>query len=87
MRSFLAEQRALLRELDELESAIPAVQAPVLLLADPQDNMVPVDTGRRLARELAELEVEAAHLRCSRRIFWVISDACGWLPPGQPRTS
>jgi pimeloyl-ACP methyl ester carboxylesterase len=48
-RTFLAEQRALLRELDELESAIPAIQAPVLLLADPQDHQVPVDTGRPLA--------------------------------------
>jgi 3-oxoadipate enol-lactonase len=41
-RTFLTEQRALLRELGELESAIPAVQAPVLLLADPDDTQVPV---------------------------------------------
>src|SRR6266568_3583986 len=53
-RTFLAEQRALLRELDELESAVPAVQAPVLLLADPQDHQVPVDTGRWLAQVLPD---------------------------------
>ena len=51
-RTFLAEQRALLRELAELESAIPSVQAPVLLLADPKDTIVPIDTARRLARAL-----------------------------------
>lgn len=37
-RTFLAEQRALLRELDDLTSAVPSVQAPVLLLADPGDT-------------------------------------------------
>jgi pimeloyl-ACP methyl ester carboxylesterase len=57
-RTFLAEQRALLRELDELESAVPAVQAPVLLLADPQDHQVPVDTGRRLAQALPDARLQ-----------------------------
>jgi pimeloyl-ACP methyl ester carboxylesterase len=57
-RTFLAEQRALLRELDELESAVPAVQAPVLLLADPQDNLVPVDTAHRLARALPDARLQ-----------------------------
>ena len=36
----LAEQRALLRELGELEHAISSVQAPVLVLADPKDTLV-----------------------------------------------
>ncbi len=57
-RTFLAEQRALLRELDELESAVPTVQAPVLLLADPQDHQVPVDTGRRLAQALPDARLQ-----------------------------
>jgi pimeloyl-ACP methyl ester carboxylesterase/uncharacterized membrane protein YbhN (UPF0104 family) len=57
-RTFLAEQRALLRELGELEYAIPSVQAPVLLLADPQDTVVPVDTGRRLARALPDARLQ-----------------------------
>ena len=55
-RTFLAEQRALLRELDELESAVPAVQAPVLLLADPQDQRcpsIPRAGWRRPCRTLA----------------------------------
>lgn len=33
--TFLTEQRALLRELDELEDALTSVRAPVLVLADP----------------------------------------------------
>ena len=57
-RTFLTEQRALLRELGELERAIPSVQRPVLLLADPQDALVPVDTGRRLARALPDARLQ-----------------------------
>ena len=44
-RTFLTEQRALLRELDELEHAIASVQAPVLVLADPKDTVVPFETA------------------------------------------
>jgi pimeloyl-ACP methyl ester carboxylesterase len=53
-RTFLTEQRALLRELGELERAVSSVQAPVLLLADPRDTLVPVGTARRLARTLPD---------------------------------
>lgn len=77
-RTFLAEQRALLRELDELESAIPAVQAPVLLLADPQDHQVPVDTGRRLAQALPDARLQlvagAGH-QLPRRAPGAVADA------------
>jgi 3-oxoadipate enol-lactonase len=57
-RSFLAEQRSLLSELDELESAVPSIQAPVLLLADPKDTVVPVDTARRLTRALPHARLQ-----------------------------
>jgi pimeloyl-ACP methyl ester carboxylesterase/uncharacterized membrane protein YbhN (UPF0104 family) len=57
-RTFLAEQRALLRELDELQHATASVQAPVLLLADPQDTLVPVETARRLARALPDARLQ-----------------------------
>jgi pimeloyl-ACP methyl ester carboxylesterase len=57
-RTFLTEQRALLRELGQLESAIPAVQAPVLLLADPEDTQVPVGTARRLAQTLPDARLQ-----------------------------
>jgi len=57
-RTFLAEQRTLLRELDELVSAVPSVRAPVLLLADPKDTLVPVDTARRLAQALPDARLQ-----------------------------
>jgi len=57
-RTFLTEQRALLRELGELEHAIASVQAPVLLLADPRDTLVPLDTARRLARALPDARLQ-----------------------------
>jgi uncharacterized membrane protein YbhN (UPF0104 family)/pimeloyl-ACP methyl ester carboxylesterase len=53
-RTFLTEQRALLRELGELERAVSSVQAPVLLLADPRDALVPIGTARRLAHALPD---------------------------------
>jgi pimeloyl-ACP methyl ester carboxylesterase len=60
-RTFLAEQRALLRELGELERAIGSVQAPVLLLADPRDTLVPINTARRLARALPGARLQLVH--------------------------
>jgi uncharacterized protein (TIRG00374 family) len=51
-RAFLAEQRALLSELAELEAALPSIGVPVLLLADPADQIVPIMTAHRLASEL-----------------------------------
>jgi pimeloyl-ACP methyl ester carboxylesterase len=77
-RTFLAEQRALVRELDKLEAAIPSVQAPVLLLADPRDAMVPVDTARRLARALPDARlqlVEGAGHHLPLRAPDVVADA------------
>jgi pimeloyl-ACP methyl ester carboxylesterase len=56
--TFLAEQRALLRELGELEHAVSSVQAPVLVLADPRDTLVPVETARRLARDLPDARLQ-----------------------------
>jgi 3-oxoadipate enol-lactonase len=77
-RTFLTEQRALLRELDELESAIPSVQAPVLLLADPQDTQVPVGTARRLVQTLPDARlqlVQGAGHHLPRRAADVVADA------------
>ena len=53
-RTFLTEQRALVRELDELAAAVPSVRAPVLLLTDPEDKLVPLDTARQLAQRLPD---------------------------------
>jgi pimeloyl-ACP methyl ester carboxylesterase len=77
-RTFLAEQRALLRELGELEHAIRSVQAPVLLLADPSDILVPLDTARQLAGALPDARlqlVEGAGHHLPRRAPGAVVDA------------
>ena len=77
-RTFLTEQRALLRELGELESAIPSVQVPVLLLADPEDTQVPVGTARRLVQTLPDARlqlVQGAGHHLPRRAPDVVADA------------
>jgi uncharacterized membrane protein YbhN (UPF0104 family) len=71
-RAFLTEQRALLGELAELEGALPSIGVPVLLLADPADQIVPIMTAQRLASELPR-----ARLR-------LISDAGHHLPRRAP---
>jgi uncharacterized membrane protein YbhN (UPF0104 family)/pimeloyl-ACP methyl ester carboxylesterase len=71
-RAFLTEQRALLSELAELESALPSIGVPVLLLADPADQIVPIMTAHRLVSELPQ-----ARLR-------LISDAGHHLPRRAP---
>jgi pimeloyl-ACP methyl ester carboxylesterase len=77
-RTFLTEQRALLRELDELEHAIASVRAPVLVLADPKDTVVPFETARRLALALPDARlqlVESAGHHLPRRAPAVVADA------------
>jgi pimeloyl-ACP methyl ester carboxylesterase len=71
-RAFLTEQRALLSELAELEAILQQITVPVLLLADPADQIVPIMTAQRLASELPD-----ARLR-------LISDAGHHLPRRAP---
>jgi pimeloyl-ACP methyl ester carboxylesterase len=77
-RTFLTEQRALLRELGELESVIPSVQAPVLLLADPEDTQVPIGTARGLVQTLPDARLQLVHgagHHLPRRAPDVVADA------------
>ena len=77
-RTFLTEQRALLRELDALEHAIGSVRAPVLVLADPRDTIVPFETARRLVRALPDARlqlVEGAGHHLPRRAPEAVADA------------
>ena len=77
-RTFLTEQRALLRELGELEHALASVQAPVLVLADPKDSVVPFRTAGRLSRALPDAHlvlVEGAGHHLPRRAHAVVADA------------
>jgi pimeloyl-ACP methyl ester carboxylesterase/uncharacterized membrane protein YbhN (UPF0104 family) len=79
-RTFLAEQRALLRELDELARALPSVEVPVLVLADPRDMLVPVETARCLAQSLPDARLQlingAGH-HLPRRAPGAVAEAIG----------
>jgi pimeloyl-ACP methyl ester carboxylesterase len=57
-RTFLAEQRALVRELGQLAAAVPLLQAPVLLLTDPADRLVPLGTARQLRKTLPDARLQ-----------------------------
>jgi pimeloyl-ACP methyl ester carboxylesterase/uncharacterized membrane protein YbhN (UPF0104 family) len=77
-RTFLTEQRALLRELDELERALPSIEVPVLVLADPRDMLVPIETARCLAKSLphARLQlISGAGHHLPRRAAGAVTDA------------
>jgi pimeloyl-ACP methyl ester carboxylesterase len=77
-RTFLTEQRALLRKFDELERAIASVRAPVLVLADPKDAVVPFETARRLTRALPDARlqlVEGAGHHLPQRAPAVVAEA------------
>jgi pimeloyl-ACP methyl ester carboxylesterase len=60
-RTFLTEQRALVGELPALTASLAGVRQPVLLLADPQDTLIPVETTYRLAAALPDARVELVY--------------------------
>ncbi|PZS38132.1 MAG: hypothetical protein DLM62_15420 [Pseudonocardiales bacterium] len=57
-RSFLTEQRALVHELGGLTASLAGVTQPVLLIADPDDTLVPVTTTHQLAAVLPDARVQ-----------------------------
>jgi len=76
-RTFLAEQRALVREADQLAAVLPSVRAPALLLADPRDALVPVATARRLEHGLPHASlrlIEGPGHHLPRRAPGVVTD-------------
>jgi pimeloyl-ACP methyl ester carboxylesterase len=82
-RTFLLEQRALLREISDLEGALPAIAVPVLVLADPRDTVVPVDAVRRLAGSLPDARlrfISGVGHHLPRRAPGAVADAiCAFL--------
>ena len=56
-RSFLTEQRALVREVDSLTASLATITQPVLLVADPRDTLIPVSTTHQLAAVLPDARV------------------------------
>jgi len=90
-RAFLTEQRALLGELAELESALPSIGVPVLLLADPADQIVPIMTAQRLAEELPNarlrLVAHASHhlpMRAPGAVVEAIAEFLAAIDESQP---
>ena len=57
-RSFLTEQRALVGELDGLTASLPGISQPALLIADPQDTLIPIRTTHNLAAALPDARVQ-----------------------------
>jgi pimeloyl-ACP methyl ester carboxylesterase/uncharacterized membrane protein YbhN (UPF0104 family) len=77
-RTFLIEQRALLRELGDLEAAAGSIRVPVLLIADPADRVVPVKTSHQLTDLLPDsrlILVEGAGHHLPRRAPRAVADA------------
>jgi pimeloyl-ACP methyl ester carboxylesterase len=72
-RTFLTEQRELVRNLGALNSRLERVQAPTVIAADPEDKMIPVATARALH----------AKLRRSRLVL--VDNAGHHLPRRNPR--
>jgi pimeloyl-ACP methyl ester carboxylesterase len=57
-RSFLTEQRALVHELGRLTASLAQITQPVLLIADPDDTLIPVSTTHQLAAALPDARVQ-----------------------------
>lgn len=57
-RSFLAEQRELLRSLDFWTDRLAGSRLPVLIMADPLDRVVPISTAHALHAQLPNSRLE-----------------------------
>lgn len=53
-RTFLHEQRALMKHAGDLEKYVEKVVAPTVVIADPDDRVVPVSTAEALTTQLAQ---------------------------------
>jgi 2-hydroxy-6-oxonona-2,4-dienedioate hydrolase len=61
-RSFVREQRFLVRDLPELEPRLGEIAAPTTIVAGGGDHVVPIAAARRLAEQIPEAElVEVRH--------------------------
>jgi pimeloyl-ACP methyl ester carboxylesterase len=56
-RTFLTEQRALVRGLHDLVATIPAIAVPTLVMADRGDTLIPVETAYALSELLPHAEL------------------------------
>ena len=61
-----------------LAATVPCVRAPVLVLTDPEDSLVPLDTARQLAQALPDARlqlVRGAGHHLPRRAAAAVTDA------------
>jgi pimeloyl-ACP methyl ester carboxylesterase len=70
-RSFVAEQRALLDEIDAVEAAVPKVRVPTVLVSGEWDVVVPPRVAQSMARDIAGSEL----VRVARTGHFVPRDA------------
>ena len=65
-RAYAAEQRALVRDLPELERRLPAISAPTTIIAGAHDRVVPARATLRLSGQIPGARLEhsavAGHL-------------------------
>lgn len=57
-RAYAAEQRALVRDLPELERRLPAITAPTTIIAGTQDRIVPARATERLRSQIPGARLE-----------------------------
>ncbi|HEV2885961.1 MAG TPA: alpha/beta hydrolase [Jatrophihabitans sp.] len=85
-RSFLLEQRALIRELPDLEAALPLITAPTAVITGERDTMIPARTGTGLLAAIGHAsghQVAGGHDLQLRRPAEVAGLIAGLLT-GQP---
>ncbi len=59
LRTFLIEQRMLLREIPVLEASLERISAPTTVLIGEHDTLVPPSAGRRLAEQIPGAQLQA----------------------------
>jgi pimeloyl-ACP methyl ester carboxylesterase len=76
-RTFLTEQRELVRGLDQLDACLAQILAPTVVIADPADKMIPIATAYALRNRIPQARLvlvgEGGHL-LPRRIPQIIAD-------------
>jgi pimeloyl-ACP methyl ester carboxylesterase len=86
-RSFVVEQRVLVRELPRLEQRVGEIAAPTTIVAGTRDYVVPASSVRRLAEQIPGAQLRwlpgAGHLLPLRRPEELASIVCGVAASGR----
>jgi pimeloyl-ACP methyl ester carboxylesterase len=89
-RTFLTEQRALMREAGQIAGLAERISVPVLVMADPKDTLVPFRTATALAGLLPDARLRriegAGHHLPLRAPAEVASEIAGFLESLDART-